>query len=99
MKIKCCKDCVAPKRHPGCHGVCPEYLYEKALWEEEKKVIREEHRRFSELYEQRSEGVRKSTKTQKTITCTEKINFYLLGIDIQSRMCYLIITARQKLIQ
>ena len=45
MKIKCCKDCVAPKRHPGCHGVCPEYLYEKALWEEEKKVIREEHRR------------------------------------------------------
>jgi hypothetical protein len=59
MKIKCCKDCVAPKRHPGCHGVCPEYLYEKALWEEEKKVIREEHRRFSELYEQRSEGVRK----------------------------------------
>lgn len=59
MKIKCCKDCVAPKRHPGCHGVCPEYLYEKALWEEEKKVIREEHRRFSELYEQRSKGVQK----------------------------------------
>ena len=59
MKIKCCKDCVAPKRHPGCHGVCPEYLYEKALWEEEKKVIREEHRRFSELYEQRSEGCEK----------------------------------------
>lgn len=57
MKIKCCKDCVAPKRYPGCHGVCPEYIHEKALWEEEKKVIREEHRRFSELYEQRSEGV------------------------------------------
>lgn len=37
MKIKCCKDCVAPKRHPSCHGVCPEYLYEKALWEEERK--------------------------------------------------------------
>ena len=28
--------------------------------------------------------------------CTEKIKFYLLGIDIQSDMCYLIITARQK---
>lgn len=38
MKIKCCKDCVAPKRHPGCHGVCPEYLYEKALWECEKHL-------------------------------------------------------------
>lgn len=57
MKIKCCKDCVAPKRHPGCHGVCPEYLYEKALWEE--------HRRFSELYEQRSEGVRKALKHRR----------------------------------
>ena len=31
MKIKCCKDCVAPKRYPGCHGICPEYIYEKAL--------------------------------------------------------------------
>lgn len=65
MKIKCCKDCVAPKRPPGCHGVCPEYLYEKALWEEEKKVIREEHRRFSELYEQRSERVRKALKHRR----------------------------------
>lgn len=37
MKIKCCKDCVAPKRYPGCHGVCPEYIHEKELWEEEKK--------------------------------------------------------------
>lgn len=64
MKIKCCKDCVAPKRYPGCHGVCPEYIHEKALWEEEKKVIREEHRRFSELYEQRSEGVQKHLDTE-----------------------------------
>lgn len=28
--ITCCKDCVAPKRRPGCHGTCPEYLVEKA---------------------------------------------------------------------
>jgi len=41
------------------------FLYEKALWEEEKKVIREEHRRFSELYEQRSEGVRKALKHRR----------------------------------
>lgn len=20
-----CRPCVAPKRHPGCHGTCPEY--------------------------------------------------------------------------
>ena len=65
MKIKCCKDCVTPKRHPGCHDVCPEYIHEKALWEEEKKLIREEHRIFSELYEQRSEGVRKALRHKR----------------------------------
>ena len=25
MSIKCCKNCVAPKRHPGCHSTCQEY--------------------------------------------------------------------------
>lgn len=65
MKIKCCKDCIAPKRHPGCHDVCPEYIHEKALWEEEKKIIREEHRIRRELYEQRSEGVRKALKRRR----------------------------------
>jgi hypothetical protein len=27
--INCCYGCVAPKRFPGCHGTCPEYLAEK----------------------------------------------------------------------
>lgn len=65
MKIKCCKDCIAPKRYPGCHDVCPEYIHEKALWEEEKKIIREEHRIRRELYEQRSKGVRKALKHRR----------------------------------
>lgn len=30
MAICCCYGCVAPKRHPGCHGSCPEYLADKA---------------------------------------------------------------------
>lgn len=25
----CCKDCVAPKRHVGCHADCQEYIDEK----------------------------------------------------------------------
>lgn len=37
MPIKCCKDCVPPKRHPGCHSQCPDYLREKAEHEEWKK--------------------------------------------------------------
>lgn len=28
--IKCCKDCVAPKRHPGCHDTCEDYKKEIA---------------------------------------------------------------------
>ncbi|MEE1302461.1 MAG: hypothetical protein UHD64_06725 [Bacteroidales bacterium] len=27
--MKCCKDCVPPKRHPGCHDTCEEYAKEK----------------------------------------------------------------------
>lgn len=39
-KIECCKDCVAPKRHLGCHSTCKEYKEEKARWEETKEKIR-----------------------------------------------------------
>lgn len=35
--IKCCKGCVSPKRHPGCHATCKEYIKEKAEYEEKKK--------------------------------------------------------------
>ena len=27
--IRCCKDCVPPKRHIGCHSTCKEYKHEK----------------------------------------------------------------------
>ena len=30
MAINCCRYCIAPKRHPGCHGRCSDYLDEKA---------------------------------------------------------------------
>lgn len=39
--IKCCKDCVAPKRHIGCHADCKEYLEEKAQYEKAKQKIKE----------------------------------------------------------
>ena len=34
MAIKCCKNCVPPKRHLACHDTCEEYRAEK---EEERK--------------------------------------------------------------
>ena len=46
--ITCCKDCVAPKRRPGCHGSCPEYIVEKAEHDRERlerAMINNIHRR------------------------------------------------------
>jgi hypothetical protein len=41
-----CKDCVAPKRYPGCHAVCPEYLEQKAEYDR-IKAIRDKEREVS----------------------------------------------------
>lgn len=37
--ITCCKDCVAPKRHVGCHADCQEYIGEKKKHDEKKAEI------------------------------------------------------------
>lgn len=42
MQIRCCKNCVAPKRHLGCHIDCEEYLKEKAENEEISLKIKQE---------------------------------------------------------
>lgn len=42
--IKCCRYCVPPKRHAGCHGSCEDYAIEKAE-HEEKKAKREINKR------------------------------------------------------
>lgn len=39
--IRCCKECVPPKRHIGCHETCKKYLEEKAEFEKEKEWIRQ----------------------------------------------------------
>lgn len=42
--ITCCKDCVAPKRHIGCHGTCKDYIREKAADAERKKKMEAERK-------------------------------------------------------
>lgn len=39
MKISCCRNCVPPKRKPGCHDHCEEYQREKAERTERKANI------------------------------------------------------------
>lgn len=45
-EIKCCENCVAPKRYPGCHDVCKEYKNEKAEHEVKKAKRKNEKERM-----------------------------------------------------
>lgn len=40
-RITCCKGCVPPKRHTGCHQYCEEYIEQKVKLEKEKKAEKE----------------------------------------------------------
>lgn len=41
LRINCCRDCVPPKRHPGCHSACEEYIKAKEQYEKDKKKNKE----------------------------------------------------------
>lgn len=48
-RINCCRECVPPKRHIGCHGTCPEYIKANAK-NEEKKLLLAKQRNEQEIY-------------------------------------------------
>ena len=60
--IKCCRYCVAPKRHPGCHGTCPEYIAERVAYDQLKAIDDERIRVRHGCYQQRDAAVRKAMK-------------------------------------
>lgn len=60
--INCCHYCVAPKRHPGCHDHCPEYVAEKAEHDRLKAMDAEKRKVKNDIYNQRSEHVTKALK-------------------------------------
>lgn len=46
--MKCCKDCIAPKRHLGCHATCEDYAKAKEEDKAKKKWLKEScHPRIS----------------------------------------------------
>lgn len=58
--IKCCRNCVAPKRYPGCHDRCPEYLKEKAIHDAQREAeYKRNDVRFG-IYQQRSVAIAKA---------------------------------------
>lgn len=52
-KIKCCKNCVPPKRHLGCHNECTEYIQEKEQREKENEIIAKKRKEYNNLYRPR----------------------------------------------
>lgn len=63
--IQCCRYCVAPKRHPGCHSTCPEYLKEKALYDERKTAADQKKFTSQVVLSQRATAIRKALKGRK----------------------------------
>lgn len=65
MAIKCCRGCVAPKRHTACWDHCPEYLAEKA--EHENCKAKDDNRRMvrNAIYNQRSINVAKAMRKHR----------------------------------
>ena len=63
--IKCCKDCVAPKRYPSCHDRCHEYQKQKAEYEERKAIADRKKNTDQEIYLQRAEAVAKAMRKRK----------------------------------
>lgn len=62
MVIKCCKGCVAPKRHRACWGHCPEYLAEKAAIEIRKEAEYRYRKISNDIYQQRNDRIVKAIR-------------------------------------
>ena len=60
MKAICCHGCVAPKRHPGCHDHCPEYIKEKAQHNAEKAEEDKRKRIEYGIISQLKSGIRRA---------------------------------------
>lgn len=62
MGVFSCKGCIPPKRHPGCHASCPEYIAEKAAHEERKAMHDKERDISCAITNNRTEKVIKALK-------------------------------------
>ena len=65
MGIKCCLGCTAPKRYPGCHGTCQEYIQEKAKHEADREEDFRVRSIRSGLTSQRFRGVNRAVKSKR----------------------------------
>ena len=64
--MKCCHHCVPPKRHTACWGTCPDYIKEKAEYEEKKAAERKRRDVDLGIREQRGRAVYRALRHRKT---------------------------------
>ena len=62
MVIKCCMNCVAPKRHTACWGHCPEYIAEREQYENQKGQDDLKRKVGNDIYQQRSDRITKALR-------------------------------------
>lgn len=60
-----CKGCVAPKRHPGCHSSCTDYIREKAEHDRLKAIYDREIEIKRGLDSQLLKGVIRANKARR----------------------------------
>ena len=65
MAIKCCNGCVQPKRNPGCHASCPEYLDEKAEYDRLKAQHDEKRDIGNAIYSNRGVKVNNAMRRRR----------------------------------
>ena len=60
--IDCCNGCVAPKRYPGCHGKCPEYLAQRGELDEANAIKNAEKKLDADIQKQKYDGVARALR-------------------------------------
>lgn len=63
--IDCCNGCVAPKRYPGCHSHCNEYIAERAEYDRLKAIHDRERDIGIGIVQQRGERIYKALKSRR----------------------------------
>lgn len=63
--FKCCLDCVAPKRYPGCSAKCEVYIKEKKRYDFDKKKARVSSISDKYFMERRIKSLERNIKYKK----------------------------------
>ena len=62
--IDCCRYCVAPKRHVGCHSECKEYIEQKRIHEKKRLEELERKRMINDIDSSHFDYIYKKKKRQ-----------------------------------